>query len=157
MVPFSPPQSLDHDLGRVKTYWDSLRRAANSMPFWDDCDLQALDDLKPRLFLVDAFDKPRRFRFDLVGPELEARYGASVGGLFTDEMAYGAPFDYLDAQCSATLEAAAPTHHHQTAPGHGAAPGAAWRAYGRLMLPMWGDGRIGMLLGAIAFDPVTGR
>jgi hypothetical protein len=48
-----------------------------------------------------------------------------------------APFGYLRAQCSATVEARAPTCHEDAA------------GYSRILLPMWGDGHIGMLLGAV--------
>lgn len=135
-VPFTLPDSLDKDLARVCAYWQSLKRADNEMPFWDDVKLSALPDLADRLMLIDAFALPERFRFRTVGQGLAQRYGEAVGGKFLDELELRAPFGYLRAQCSATVEARAPTHY-------------AGDGYARILLPMWGDGHIGMLLGAV--------
>ncbi len=51
-------------------------------------------------------------------------------------MALDGRLKFLRAQASATVEARAPTFYR----------GAG---YARMLLPMWGDGRIGMLLGAL--------
>jgi hypothetical protein len=50
-------------------------------------------------------------------------------------------------QCKATVEGCAPTYFCQTAARKGDAehPGD----YARLLLPLWGSGRIEMLLGAV--------
>ncbi len=59
------------------------------------------------------------------------------------------PFQYLNSQGLATIESRAPTHY-----GHEVTESGSSRAregYSRLILPMWGDGRIGMLLGAVAW------
>ena len=36
------------------------------MPFWDDANLSSLPDLSGRLMLVDVFDKPVRFRLEML-------------------------------------------------------------------------------------------
>jgi hypothetical protein len=141
--PFPLPEKLDPNLAAVLSYWRRLRRADNSMPFWDDLNLSDLSGLPERpqsLLLIDAFDKPERFRFNrLVGEMLETA-GRTFTGKFVDEVDLPKLMSYLRAQCSATVEARIPTYYCSA---------VASPAYPRILLPMWGDGRIGMLLGAI--------
>jgi hypothetical protein len=131
--PFAAPTRLPPALARVRAYWKSLLRGSAEMPFWDDAKLTDMPDLADHLFLLDVFDKPERFRFALESSALSAQ---PLAGEFIDDLQLSPPLDFLRAQASATVEAAAPTFHR--------GPGGA-----RLLLPMWGDGRIGMLLGAV--------
>lgn len=108
------------------------------MPFWDDVNLSALPDLKDRLLLLDVYVNPERFRFNAVGKEL----GTSYANLFLDKAELGGPLAFLRSQCSATVEAKMPTYYEQAAAATGS-------GFSRLLMPMWGDGHIGMLLGAI--------
>lgn len=139
--PFAAPKSLSPDLLRVKAYWESLLRGSAEMPFWDDLDLTTLHDLNGRLLLVGVFNKPERFRLDIVGEDLAAAIGEPVAGLFTDEFPASPPFDLLASQCSATVETAAPTYLESVL--------ADGRAFRRLLLPLWGDGRLSMVLGVV--------
>lgn len=139
--PYALPEHLSPDLARVKAYWEGLLRGSAEMPFWDDLDLTTLHDLAGRLLLVGVFNGPQRFRLDVVGQDLAAAVGAQVAGRFIDEISCAPPFDFLSSQGSATVEAAAPTF------AEGAL--ADGRAYRRLLLPMWGDGRLSMLLGVV--------
>ena len=118
------------------------------MPFWDDVSLAALPNLSGRLMLIDVFDKPLRFRFGIVGKELQARYRADVVGKFSDEIEIRHPFQYLNSQGLATIESRAPTYYRHEVAKHGSTRA---ERYSRLILPMWGDGHIGMLLGAVAW------
>lgn len=106
------------------------------MPFADDANLTDLPDLRPRLFLVEAFSKPQRFRFAIIGEALAAD---GLTGAFLDEIEPLRPFEFLASQCQATVECGAPTFHRQDAE----------HPYSRLVLPLWGDGRVSMLLGAL--------
>ena len=133
--PFPLPRRLDPDLARVHHYWRSLLRGGAEMPFADDLRLEALPDLEPRFVLMDVFAKPQRFRFGYVGVELAATQPEEVAGTFCDEIELRAPLDFLQSQCSATVEAAAATF--------------LGTGYARLLLPLWGDGRISLLLGAV--------
>jgi hypothetical protein len=141
--PFAPPAKLPPGLGRVRDYWESLKRGETSMPFWDDVKLSSLPDLSDRLLLVDAFENPHRFRLNSVGAQIRRSYGTDLADKFIDEIAQKGPFELLAAQASATIETKAPTLY--------AAPAASTghQGYARLLLPMWGEGRIGMLLGAV--------
>ena len=135
--PFPLPR-LEPALERVQAHWRSLLRGANDIPFWDDFKPQALPQDQNRLMLLDVFEKPQRFRFNSVlGADIEQHYGRAVSDLFTDEVETKTPFEYLNAQAGATVEGSKPTYYAGT-------------KYSRLILPMWGDGRIGMLL--CAFD-----
>jgi hypothetical protein len=135
-VPFPLPDHLKPDLARVRDYWEDLKRADNDMPFWDDVKLSALGDQADNVLLIDAFEKPERFRFNTLGKGLAQRYGDPLTSKFLEELTLRDPFDYLLAQCSATVEARAPTYYESG-------------AVSRLLMPMWGDGHIGMLLGAV--------
>jgi hypothetical protein len=111
------------------------------MPFWDDVKLPALPDLMGRLTLIDVFANPERSRFSFVTAALSHWSKESVAGKFADEIELRTPYDYFRSQCSATLEDRRPTSFHRR---YGEVS-----AFSRLLLPMWGDGRIAMLLGAV--------
>jgi hypothetical protein len=140
--PFPLPEALERNLFQVLTYWRGLRRAENIMPFWDDLRISALSDQTAALFLINVFDRPERFRFDQLTGELMKNFDQTLTGKFIDEIDLSDFFAYLRAQCSATVEARAPTYYRDYS-GH-ISP-----VHARILLPMWGDGRIGMLLGAI--------
>jgi hypothetical protein len=140
-IPYELPEQLRPSLRQVFSYWESLKRGENEMPFWDDVKLPALPDLMARLMLIDVFANPQRFRFSFVGTDLSSSSQESVTGKFADEIQPQTPFDYLGSQCSATVEGRRPTFLHHRSGEVG--------AFSRLLLPMWGDGRIGMLLGAV--------
>jgi hypothetical protein len=138
-IPYELPEQLGPSLRHAFSYWENLKRGENEMPFWDDVKLSALPDLIGRLMLIDVFANPEHFRFSFVGAELSSE--DSVAGKFVDEIRPRTPFDYLRSQCSATVEGRRPTFLHYRSSEVG--------AFSRLFLPMWGDGRIGMLLGAV--------
>lgn len=108
------------------------------MPFSDDLGLPALSRLPGKCFLLSAFAVPERFRFEFVGEGL--RRAARVGR-FIDEISPDPHFSYLRAQSSATVEAAEPTLFQLSE--------RSGRDFSRLLLPMWGNGQINMLLGAV--------
>ncbi len=140
--PFAVPASLPQSFKSVRRYWEGLRRAGNEMPFWDDLNLQALPDVANQLMLIDAFENPQRFRLNTLGASIKEQYGANPTSQFIDEIEPKAPFQFLTAQVSATIEAKQPTFLRlKSATGEG---------YGRMLLPMWGNGRIEMLLGVVA-------
>jgi hypothetical protein len=145
-VPYSLPQHLEPDLARVLAYWQGLKRGEANMPFWDDINISALPDLLGRLMLIDVFNKPVRFRFAIVGDEIKAQRGGELVGKFLDELEARDPLRYLNSQSSATVESHDPTYYRTLEAGR--------RGYSRLLLPMWGDGHIGMLLGAVTARPL---
>ena len=136
MQPFALPANLTPDLAQVQTYWNGLKRGENKVPFADDVALSKLPGLQGRLLLVDVFDKPVRFRFNIVGADVSSGYGGDLAGRFADEIEPKGPLGYFLAQASATVEARAPTFYQA---------GTA-----RLLLPLWGNGYVSALLGAVA-------
>lgn len=135
-TPF-PLSDVEPDLEALRQYWASLIRGHNDMPFGDDFAPSAVPQLSERLIVLDVFDKPNRFRYSsLLGKDLERHYGEEVRDLFVHEAARRAPFNYLEAQAEATVEGAKPTYYRAG-------------DYSRILLPMWGDGRIAMLVGAV--------
>lgn len=147
--PFELPGKLPPDLDQVRDYWESLKRGDASMPFWDDIVLSSLPGLAERLMLVDVFEGPLRFRFNTIGQDIRTQYGTNVTGKFLDEMEIKAPFEYLTAQSSATIESRLPSFY---ASFSSKSPMHQQGRYARLLLPMWGNGRIEMMLGAIASE-----
>ena len=133
--PFALPTRLSPDLGRVRDYWNGLKRGENQVPFWDDVKPSALPGFEGRLMLVDVFERPQRFRLNSVGNEIRDYYGADIVGKFVDEIEAKGPLEYFVAQASATAEAAEPTYYHD--------------GFARLLLPMWGGGHVAMLLGTV--------
>jgi len=146
-IPFAIPAVVEPRLAMLHRYWEGLRRGENDMPFWDDVSTTALPELASHLILMDAFDKPMRFRFGFVGQEIEQKYQGELRGKFADEITLREPLHYLNSQCSATIEGRKPTYYH-FAPDNTKAS----ERYRRMFLPMWGDGHISMLLGAIVWD-----
>jgi hypothetical protein len=119
------------------------------MPFWDDVHLSTVPDLADKLMMIEASDKPVRFRFGfrLIGKEIKREYAGNLDAKFLDEIDVRHPLQFLISQCSATIESGLPTYYRQ-----GKVRGAgAEREYARLLLPLWGEGRIGMLLGAFVW------
>jgi hypothetical protein len=139
--PYPLPAEMSPTLLRVFFYWESLKRGDNNMPFWDDVKLSTLSDLTDRLLLIDVFANPERFRFNFTGKDF-VESDESLAGKFADEVELRGRLKYLRSQCSATVEGREPTLYHR----QGSATGAA---FSRLLMPMWGDGHIGMLLGAL--------
>lgn len=145
-VPYAVPKKIEPKLAGVLAYWQSLKRAENNMPFWDDVATSSLSELAERSMLIKVFAKPERFRLTSVGKQLVARYGEPVADKFIDEMELRNPFEYLRSQCSATVESRAPTYYQRASHTE---KSRVTEAYSRLLLPLWGDGRIGMVLGAV--------
>jgi len=149
--PYALPRRLPADLARVLAFWQRLKRHEAQMPFWDDVKLTALPELAGQLALIDAFENPARFRFgfDVVGDDIKRRYGGELGGKFLDEIEVRAPLQFLTSQASAAVQSGKPTHYQHEAADAGA---GADSGYSRLVLPLWGNGRIGMLLVAYAWE-----
>ena len=147
--PYAPPRKLERGLARALAFWNGLKRREAEIPFWDDVKLSALPALSATLAMIDVSPKPARFRFavGVVGEEIKRRYGGDLAGVFLDEIEIRYPFQFLISQCSATVESGAPTYYRHVE-ARGARP---QQAFSRLLLPLWGDGRIGMLLGAFAW------
>jgi hypothetical protein len=135
--PFPLPDRLDSKLQPVVSLWESLKRGENEIPFGDDLGASALTDLPGSPFLLSTFASPERCRFEFLSEGLR---GEAMLGSFIDEMTSGISFSYLRAQSSATVEAAEPTLLRLTA--------YSGERFSRVLLPLWGDGRINMLLGA---------
>ena len=147
MLPFSFPEKVEPNLAVVRAYWDSLKRAGNEMPFWDDVKTSSLPDLAGSLLLFDVFERPERYRFSFIERDLADWYGSQISNDFVDEVELRNPFEYLISQCSATVESCLPTYYRHD---------ATWmpknrtsKSYARVLLPLWGEGHIRILLGAI--------
>jgi hypothetical protein len=143
---FALPDELGPDLTRIQAYWNGLKRGSNDIPFWDDVKVSLRSRLGRQSMLIDVFESPVRFRFDMTGADLTEWYGETIGNAFLDEVERRAPFDELTQQCKATVEGRAPTYYRRAGTGMGDAEHP--NGYARILFPLWGNGRIEMLLGA---------
>jgi hypothetical protein len=139
---FALPDRLEPDLERVQAYWNGLKRGENNMPFWDDVKPSTQAPLADHIMMIEAFENPLRFRFDLVGENVTRSYGATIAGKFTDEVDLRPPIDRVTDQCLATVQQRTPTYFRHAAGG---------TSYSRLILPLWGNGHIEMLIAAACF------
>ena len=142
--PYSVPHRMAESLVGLRDYWNKLKRGNADIPFADDVSLQALGNL-PGIFLLRAYEMPERFRFDVAGRAIVRVYGRDIAGNFVDEIPARSPLDYFLSQCSATVNARAPTFYR-----HMSAEKNEGASYQRLLLPLWADGHIGELLGAVS-------
>jgi hypothetical protein len=142
--PFALPEQLDQTLSQALAYWVGLKRGNAEIPFADDVKLGNIWTLSNRIVLVHVLPMPRRFRLEIAGRQLVRIYGEDLAGRFVDEISVRPPLDFFPSQCSATIEARAPTfyRHPPASDGHG--------GYARILLPLWADGRIVALLGAVS-------
>ncbi len=75
---FLLPDRLEPNLERVRAYWNGLKRGENDIPFWDDVKLSTQAPLADHIMMIEAFENPLRFRFDLVGEDVTRRYGEAM-------------------------------------------------------------------------------
>lgn len=130
-----PLPGMEPPLAALYEYWNSLKRGGwRIMPFWDDLKLPDLGEHRAHVVLFDVMDG--RFRFAETGSAVDGYIGSEMDGRFLDDVqGPGALASLLD-QCEATVADSAPTYSKSD-------------GYARLMLPMWGNGTIQMLVGAI--------
>jgi hypothetical protein len=140
---FALPDRLEPGLERVRAYWNDLKRGGNNIPFWDDVRISTQTWFVDDTMMIEAFENPLRFRFDLVGQDLTHCYGVPFAGKFTDEVDQHPPIDRVTEQCQVTVDQRAPTYFRH-AKGNS--------SYSRLILPLWGNGHIEMLIGAVCFS-----
>jgi hypothetical protein len=142
---YSVPLTLEPELVRVHEYWQGLKRGANDIPFWDDLKISLQTRLAQETVLIEVFENPQRFRFDMVGEDVTKRYGKAFNGKFADEIDPHEPLNEFESQCRTTVERRAPTYYRNGPTNKGADD----NVYSRLILPLWGNGRVEMLLGAV--------
>jgi hypothetical protein len=139
--PYPIPNPLPEPLGRLLDHWNRLKRGNADIPFADDVALGAIAPVGEFAFLIDVFANPLRFRFGEIGAKAREAYARDLGGRFLGEIERHPPLDFVLSQCDATMEARAPTYYAGT--------DSNAEVYHRLLLPLWADGRIAALLGAI--------
>lgn len=127
------------DLVALVDYW-CAQRGAKAMPARGDIDPLHLRRHLPRLILADVLEDPLRFRFRVVGTELEQRLGYTITGteMTADSPVFYAPY----AACAREKRAAREFASFDF--GTGRQPGT----FERLLLPLSEDGqRVSMILG----------
>lgn len=133
--PFALDRPLAPPLARLLAYWEGLRRGQAEIPFWDDLSEVKIEASGGETFILDAFSRPERFRFNDI--EVAAADREQLLGHFLDDVDLPGVFGLLRAQASATVELMRPTLC--VAEGHQ-----------RLLLPAWGEGEVRMIVGGLA-------
>ena len=85
----------------------------NNIPFWDDLKFSLRTRLAREALLIEVFENPQRFHFDVVGEDVTNRYGKAISGTFSDEIDLSAPLEEFTGQCRATVERRIPTYYRQ--------------------------------------------
>jgi hypothetical protein len=136
---FALPPFLSAEFAAIRGYWNSLKRGAAEIPFTDDFKPGTLGRLSAKAALIEVFEKPQRFRFDLAGRDISSHYGGELEDRFADDLGEKPPLDDFQAQCSATVRSGSATYYRHAGDGENS-------AYQRLMLPLWGDGHCNAIL-----------
>ena len=139
--PYPLPDALSKDLTQAWDYWNNLKRGNAAMPFVDDVKLGELK--ADQAILIKVFRMPQRFCVEFAGQGVGLSYGGDLLGKFVDELPARPPLNYFLSQCSATVEARAPTGYLN------ACAKADIGSYQRILLPLWADGHVAALLGAV--------
>ncbi|MEQ9640557.1 MAG: PAS domain-containing protein [Alphaproteobacteria bacterium] len=130
------PDRLEPKLEALHQYWDGLRRGSEVMPYWDDLDMTQLADLRANLLLLDVVDGGPRFRFSEAGTAITDLVESALRDYFIDEVRLPEPLAGLLEQCQATVTDSAATYTRRD-------------SHARLLLPLWGNGQIQMIIGAV--------
>lgn len=130
-------------LQHLHAYWDD-QRGDRMMPARIDIDPTDLPRLLSRLILADVLDDPLRFRFRVVGTDLERRLGRRMTGetVGADTPAFYRPY------CTCCVEAR-PTHEYAR---YDFGPDEKPGEFERLLLPLSDDGdRVSQILGGVVY------
>lgn len=84
-VPCPVGEILSPRLRRLLDYWQA-RRAGRPMPFRRDIAPEDMVDLLPRVGLIDVLSPPLRFRYRLLGSEIEHTAHGLKTGAFVDDV-----------------------------------------------------------------------
>ena len=133
---------MSAEFAAIRGYWNSLKRGAATIPFTDDFKPGALGRLSEIIALLEVFEKPLRFRFNLAGRNIAKWYGGELEDRFADELIARPPLNCFLSQCTATVESGGPTFYSHARAGENS-------AYQRLMFPLWGEGHSNAILAAI--------
>ena len=138
---FAVPAFLSAEFAAIRGYWNSLKRGRATIPFTDDFRPATLGRLSEMVALLQVFENPLRFRFDLAGGKVAGLYGGELEDRFADELITRPPLDHFFAQCRSTVESGGATFYRHP-------PEDKHIAYQRIMFPFWGEGHSNAILAA---------
>jgi hypothetical protein len=133
----------DARLVELYRYWDE-RRGEHFAPRRADIHPGDIPRLLPYLLLVDVLPGPR-YRYRLVGTEVERVFGTKMTGRAIDELMRGEYLDFINGLYRAIIERRTPVYSENTYSND------AFRTH-RLMLPLSEDGEnVSMVLAGQVF------
>lgn len=133
----------DPRLADLYAYWNS-RRGPRFAPRRTDIDPTDIPKLLPYLLLTDVLPGPR-YRYRLVGTEVERVFGTAMTGRCIDELMHGEYFKFIDGLYRKLVEERVPVYSEN------AYSNDAFRTQ-RLMLPLSENGEtVDMVLSGQVF------
>lgn len=148
--PMAPlPEGRDPKLHAVFSYW-SLKRAGRRIPSRADIDPVDIPRLLPHIGLVDVEDRPRRYRYRLVGSFIAAMWGSNFQGGYLDTACHVAYRSFLHDLYTSVADSRHPTLSETVFDDGGEAP----VTIRRIILPLApdDDAPVNMLLFAVLFS-----
>lgn len=139
---------------RLYEYWSSKRPCDAVLPGRQHVDPLEIPSLLPHLFLIDVERQPLRFRYRVVGTQLEPELGGKLTGMWLDEVFEDFGGSLLEKQLMSVSQSGKPIHHKgPLLPSID--KGFLWIE--RLILPLARDGStIDMLMGVSFVGPRRG-
>jgi hypothetical protein len=138
----------DARLVELYRYWDA-RRSERMAPCRGDIKPTDIPRLLPFLLLADVLPGPR-YRYRLVGTEVERVFGAAMTGRCIDELMRGEYLDFIASLYKAVVDRRTPVYSENTYAND------AFRTQ-RLMLPLSEDGEsVTMVLAGQVFPRRSG-
>jgi hypothetical protein len=133
----------DPRLVELYRYWDG-RRGSRFAPRRADITPSEIPKLLPYLLLTDILPD-RRYRYRLIGTEVERVFGTKMTGRFIDELMRGEYLDFINGLYKALIECRAPVYSENLYAND------TFRTQ-RLMLPLSEDGEtVNMVLSGQVF------
>lgn len=130
-------------------YWDSCR-AGKSMPSRADIDPIDIPHLLPHVGLIDVLGGGLRFRYRLIGTQMNKVFGSDLTGRYLDQSSGGDYRDYLDR----LYKRCAQGPHIVYSEGELTYQDRTHLWIARLLLPLSRDGRrVDMMLFSSVFSP----
>jgi hypothetical protein len=149
----------DTRLRQLYDYWRE-RRDGRRCPARSDIDPVDIPALLPHLLLTEVIDGGKRFRWRLVGTEVERHFGAPMTGRYLDEMLRDQYLAYLEGLYRSAIAGCTPVYSENSYN----TKSSGWDAYSevlrtcRLLLPLAPDGeRVNIVLVGQVFFANTAR
>jgi hypothetical protein len=131
----------DRRLRDLHAYWQQ-RRAGRRCPARVDIDPIEIPALLPHILLTEVVDGGLRFRWRLIGTEVERNFGCPMTGRYVDELLRDQYLDYVEGLYRSVVSGCTPVYSENSynTRSNGWEVGSELLRTARLMLPLSPDG-----------------